>query len=73
MNKKQHLKNKMTSKLFITSLLVLNFSILINGQSLAPTNLTTDMLEHTDRVFLDGYPANFSLWSVMRLSNVTNW
>ena len=26
-----------------------------------PTGLTTDLLEHTDRVFLDGYPANFSL------------
>ena len=26
-----------------------------------PTSLTTDLLEHTDRVFLDGYPANFSL------------
>ena len=26
-----------------------------------PTGLTTDLLEHTDRVFIDGYPANFSL------------
>jgi hypothetical protein len=26
-----------------------------------PTGLTTDLLEHTDRVFLDGYPANISL------------
>ena len=26
-----------------------------------PTGLTTDLLEHTDRMFLDGYPANFSL------------
>ena len=26
-----------------------------------PTGLVTDLLEHTDRVFLDGYPANFSL------------
>jgi len=26
-----------------------------------PTGLTTDLLEHTDRVFLDGYPANFSI------------
>ena len=26
-----------------------------------PTGLTTDLLEHTGRVFLDGYPANFSL------------
>ncbi|GHT60068.1 hypothetical protein AGMMS50239_08210 [Bacteroidia bacterium] len=27
----------------------------------SPTRLTTDLLEHTDRVFLDGYPANISL------------
>ncbi|MDR2027894.1 MAG: GDSL-type esterase/lipase family protein [Prevotellaceae bacterium] len=27
----------------------------------APSHLTTDMLEHTDRVFLDGYPSNISL------------
>jgi hypothetical protein len=26
-----------------------------------PTHLTTDLLEHTDRVFLDGYPANIPL------------
>ena len=26
-----------------------------------PTGLTTDLLEYTDRVFLDGYPANLSL------------
>ena len=26
-----------------------------------PSGLTTDLLEHTDRVFLDGYPANISL------------
>ena len=26
-----------------------------------PTGLTTDLLEHTDRVFLDGYPASFSI------------
>jgi hypothetical protein len=26
-----------------------------------PSGLTTDLLEHTDRVFLDGYPADFSL------------
>ena len=39
-------------------------SILLVFQSFAaepPTCLTTDLLEHTDRVFLDGYPANFSL------------
>jgi hypothetical protein len=27
----------------------------------APSHLTTDLLEHTDRVFLDGYPSNISL------------
>jgi hypothetical protein len=27
----------------------------------APTHLTTDLLEHTDRVFLDGYPAGVQL------------
>ena len=26
-----------------------------------PAGLTTDLIEHTGRVFLDGYPANFSL------------
>ncbi|MDR3095228.1 MAG: hypothetical protein LBU62_11410, partial [Bacteroidales bacterium] len=26
-----------------------------------PTRLTTDLLEHTDRVFLDGYPASVAL------------
>jgi hypothetical protein len=27
----------------------------------APTHLTTDLLEHTDRVFLDGYPSSLAL------------
>jgi hypothetical protein len=31
------------------------------GIAQAPSHLATDMLEHTDRVFLDGYPANISL------------
>ncbi|MDR2466284.1 MAG: alpha-L-rhamnosidase [Prevotellaceae bacterium] len=31
------------------------------ARSQAPTGLTTDLLEYTDRVFLDGYPANISL------------
>jgi hypothetical protein len=30
-------------------------------QAQVPTQLTTDLLEHTDRIFLDGYPANISL------------
>jgi hypothetical protein len=39
--------------------------LLFSGSGLCfaqtPTHLTTDLLEHTDRVFLDGYPANLSL------------
>ncbi|GHT44121.1 hypothetical protein AGMMS49965_19210 [Bacteroidia bacterium] len=31
------------------------------GIAQCPSHLTTDLLEHTDRVFLDGYPANISL------------
>jgi hypothetical protein len=31
------------------------------GSAQPPSRLTTDLLEHTDRVFLDGYPANISL------------
>ncbi|MDR1860253.1 MAG: hypothetical protein LBR06_04965, partial [Bacteroidales bacterium] len=30
------------------------------GQT-APTHLMTDLLEHTDRVFMDGYPTNLTL------------
>ncbi len=45
------------------SLLILFSSLFILHSFAAepPTGLTTDLLEHTDRVFLDGYPANFSL------------
>jgi len=32
-----------------------------NSEALKPANLTTDLLEHTDRVFLDGYPSTVSL------------
>ena len=49
------IKYTMISNILLSTLLILNSSFLI------PTNLTTDLLEHTDRVFLDGYPANFSL------------
>lgn len=38
------------------------FSQFIKPQS--PTNLTTDLLEHTDRVFLDGYLTTMSLSEV---------
>lgn len=34
-------------------------SFVCHGQQ--PTHLTTDLLEHTDRVFMDGYPTNLSL------------
>jgi len=46
-----------------SSLLFLIFSLFIfNSVAVEPpTGLTTDLLEHTDRVFLDGYPANFSI------------
>jgi hypothetical protein len=40
------------------------FCVLVNislGFAQTPTHLTSDLLEHTDRVFLDGYPANISL------------
>ncbi len=45
------------------SLAILHSSLFILHSFAAepPTGLTTDLLEHTDRVFLDGYPANFSL------------
>ncbi|MDR1102522.1 MAG: family 78 glycoside hydrolase catalytic domain [Tannerella sp.] len=41
------------------------FILLLSGVGLchaqSPTHLTTDLLEHTDRVFLDGYPSGLSL------------
>jgi hypothetical protein len=43
------------------------FSILLAANGIAaqaPSHLTTDLLEHTDRVFLDGYPANISLTEI---------
>ncbi|MDR2038547.1 MAG: family 78 glycoside hydrolase catalytic domain [Bacteroidales bacterium] len=44
------------SRIFIVFLASIQLCI---AQS--PSHLTTDLLEHTDRVFLDGYPANISL------------
>jgi hypothetical protein len=47
----------------IKVLVLLLFSSIVVFDALAadpPTGLTTDLLEHTDRIFLDGYPANFS-------------
>ncbi|MDR2473221.1 MAG: alpha-L-rhamnosidase [Tannerella sp.] len=41
-------------------LLFIGLTIMQFG-SAQPTNLTTDLLEHTDRVFLDGYISNVSL------------
>jgi hypothetical protein len=45
----------------ITLLLFLSTLAVQLGMAQAPTHLTTDLLEHTDRVFLDGYPASISL------------
>jgi len=42
-------------------ILIFSFFILRSFAADPPFGLTTDLLEHTDRVFLDGYPANFSL------------
>ena len=40
---------------------IICFIIIFNSFAAEPpSGLTTDLLEHTDRVFLDGYPANFS-------------
>ncbi|MDR1720274.1 MAG: family 78 glycoside hydrolase catalytic domain [Dysgonamonadaceae bacterium] len=36
-----------------------------------PTGLTTDLIEHTDRVFLDGYPSTVSLAELGR--NIERW
>jgi hypothetical protein len=33
----------------------------LSAQTQAPSQLTVDLLEHTDRVFLDGYPSNIAL------------
>ena len=48
-------------KTFSFFTLVFSFFILHLYAAEPPTGLTTDLLEHTDRVFLDGYPANFSI------------
>ena len=41
--------------------LFFSFFILRSFAAEPPAGLATDLLEHTGRVFLDGYPANFSL------------
>lgn len=45
------------------NLILISFFLLFVTQSKAqrPEQLTTDLLEHTDRVFLNGYPANIAL------------
>ncbi|MDR2423645.1 MAG: family 78 glycoside hydrolase catalytic domain [Prevotellaceae bacterium] len=48
----------MTKKI-IFCILCLSVSLLTFGQP--PTQLTTDLLEHTDRVFIDGYPSTLAL------------
>ena len=57
-----NLKKNIMSK--ITSTFILTFFIFRLSAAEPPTGLTTDLLEHTDRVFLDGYPANFSLAAI---------
>jgi hypothetical protein len=44
--------------LFALFCAVLNISL---GFAQSPSHLTVDLLEHTDRVFLDGYPSNMAL------------
>jgi hypothetical protein len=52
----------MTYKFLISTSLFLIVSCRVSAvNTQAPTHLTTEMLEHTDRVFLDGYPSNLSL------------
>ncbi|GHT45041.1 hypothetical protein AGMMS49965_21650 [Bacteroidia bacterium] len=42
--------------------LITVFSLIVHlCTAQVPTRLTTDLLEHTDRVFLDGYPASVAL------------
>ncbi|MDR1723454.1 MAG: family 78 glycoside hydrolase catalytic domain [Tannerella sp.] len=49
-------------KVFICILLAAGLNVAAQtGEALKPTNLTTDLLEHTDRVFLDGYPSTVAL------------
>ena len=48
-------------KTFSLSVLLFSSFFLRTIAAEPPTGLTTDLLEHTDRVFLDGYPADFSL------------
>ena len=48
-------------KTFLLFMLFHLFFVVYSFSADPPTGLTTDLLEHTDRVFLDGYPANFSL------------
>ncbi len=35
--------------------------LIVSSRSLAPVHLMTDLLEHTERVFLNGYPTSFTL------------
>jgi len=46
-------------KILLIAMVSLTGLGILFAQGQAPTQLTTDLLEHTDRVFLDGYPANF--------------
>ena len=62
-NRRKFMVSKSGFFIFCFSFVILNsqFFTLHLFAAEPPTGLTTDLLEHTDRVFLDGYPANFSL------------
>lgn len=48
-------------KFIIILISILNFSLYSYSEEFAPTHLTTDMLEHTDVVFHDGYITDMAL------------
>ncbi len=49
----------MTRRFLFLGLLIFGINILWAAKP--PSNLTVDLLEHTDRVFLDGYPSDMAL------------
>ena len=49
-------------------LCLIGFNVLLgSAQKLAPVHLMTDLLEHTERVFMDGYPTSFTLTDLPRM------
>ncbi len=53
--------NKIFVKSFLLVILHSSFFTVFLFAAEPPSGLTTDLLEHADRVFLDGYPANISI------------